>query len=268
MWLIGKKKSCKHQGLGIRVQDLEGHEKSDSYFLFPSPYPLSPKKGFTLIEILVATSILGVIGLTILTTFASGLHVFERVQAFGGVQSDVLLAFEEMERDIKNIFPFSTIAFEGSTQSIAFPAVIETSELIDGKEELVSTIGRVSYYIDDATYIGDREKGLMRAVQNYSQAVAGEEVAEDQNDYLTPLEDLSFEYYYFDEEAETYGWQGSWSGEDETLLSGIKIVMTYKDGDRDVEVERTVIIPAIQKIFAIEQEEEEGEEEGEEGEGE
>jgi len=192
-------------------QGLEGRS------LAPNFYTQYSQRGFTLIELLVATSILGVIGLTILTAFASGLHVFERVQAFGGAQAEVLLAFEEMEKDIKDVFPLSSIAFEGDAQSIAFPVIVETSEIIDGEEGFVSSIGKVSYYIDDAVYIENVGRGLMRAVQDYSQAIAGTEAAADQSEYPTPIEDLAFEYYYFDEESEQYGWQSSWSGEDEFL---------------------------------------------------
>ena len=248
MWLIKKRKKNKNRRLELRVQRRASL--------------LTTQKGFTLIEILVATSILGVIGLTILTTFASGLRVFERVQTFGGSQADVLLAFEEMERDIRNVFPLSSIPFEGDAQSMAFPAVIEVFEEDGDEEDIVSSIGKVSYFIDDATYINEVAKTLIRVQQNYSQAIAGAQAQEDEREPLAAIEDIAFEYYYYDEDAETYGWQSAWSTEEENLLSGVKIAMTYKDGDRDVEIERTVLIPVLQKIIQIE------EEEGEEGEGE
>ena len=250
MWLKSKRKNYKR--LACSVKRIVNRRE------------LSAQKGFTLIEILVATSILGVIGLTILTTFGSGLHVYERVQAFGGSQAEVLLALEEMERDIKNVFPMSTVAFEGDSHRIAFPAVIEILEIIDGKESVVPSVGRISYYIDEATYIDNAGKSLMRVEQNYSLAIAGGDAQEDQGESLALIEELAFEYYYYDENAQTYGWQNSWSGEEETLLSGVKIEITYKDSDQDIVIERIVVIPALQKI--IELQGEEGEEE--EGEGE
>ena len=258
MWLISKRKSCdriacSEKRLAIRRE------------LCANRCSLTARDGFTLIEILVATSILGVIGLTILTTFGSGLHVYERVQAFGGSQAEVLLALEEMERDIKNVFPMSAVAFEGDSHRIAFPAVIEILEIIDGKESVVPSVGRISYYIDEAIYMDDVEKSLMRVQQNYSLAVAGGDAQEGQGETLALIEDLAFEYYYYDEEAKTYGWQNSWSGEEETLLSGVKIEMTYKDSDQDIVIERIVVIPALQKIIELEDEEGE-EEEGEGGE--
>jgi len=59
--------------------------------------------------------------------------------------------------------------------------------------------------------------------------------------------------------------QYSWSGEEEVLLSGVKIEITYKDSDQDIVIERIVVIPALQKIIELEDEEgEEAEGEGEE----
>ena len=248
MLSINKRKNCKNQRSVFSAQCSDSSLTTDHR-------PLTSEKGFTLIEVLVATSILGVIGLTILTTFASGFHVFERVQTFGGPQADVLLALEEMEKDIRNVFPLSTIAFEGDTQSMTFPAVIEAFEMIDGEEKIISSIGRVSYYIDDATYVNEVTKGLIRAQHNYSQAIAGAQAQEDQSETLASIEDLALEYYYYNEEAEEHGWQSSWSSEEENLLSGVKIAMAYKDGDRDVQIERTVFIPALQKIIEIVEEE-------------
>ena len=69
--------------------------------------------------------------------------------------------------------------------------------------------------------------------------------------------DFQTEYYSFDEESESYAWQSSWGLEEEGLLSGVKVAVTYKDGEQDVIIERTVFIPTIQKVFEIEVEEEE-----------
>ena len=73
---------------------------------------LYASNAFTLIELMVSSTILVLIGAAVLTTFASGLHVYERVQSYGGVQADVLLALEQMEHDIANTFMLSEVPFE------------------------------------------------------------------------------------------------------------------------------------------------------------
>src|SRR3990167_7818362 len=124
-WTRQRKKKNRYQGVGSREQGLDKG-------LNPIPSTLNPEQGFTLIELMVAASILGLIGLAILTTFGSGFSVYERVQAYGGTQADALLALEEIERDVRNIFQMPTIPVEGGSDRVAFPAIIETVEEGEG----------------------------------------------------------------------------------------------------------------------------------------
>jgi len=175
MWLIKRKKK--------RVTDytdVKNTDYTDNQWNHKSISVISDE-GFTLIELMVAASIIGLIGLTILTTFGSGFYVYERVQSFGGVQADVLLSLEEMEKNLRNLFPSSTIGFEGDAQSIAFPTIVETIETVDAEEVVTSSVGKISYYLDDVD--GDT-RALMSKQQDYSQAVAKIETAEGQKNTL------------------------------------------------------------------------------------
>ena len=214
------------------------------------------KQGFTLIELLVATSIMGIIGLTILTTFGSGFHVYERVQTFGGAQADVLLALEEIEKNLRNVFPMSTIAFVGDAQSITFPAVIEKLETIGDEEKVLLSIGKISYSFDSET------KEFIRSEQDYSQAVAGSEGNAAQRNILGLIEDIKFSYYSHNKEEEAFSWKDSWSAEEENTLAGVKIELAYQRNSRNIELTRTVFIPTDLGII------DEIVEDGEEGEGE
>lgn len=218
---------------------------------------MKKNKAFTLIEVLIAASIIGVISLTILTTFGSGLHVYERVQAYGGVQADVLLALEEIEEDLRNIFPFSTIKFEGDAQRLAFPAIVESLEEEGDDMIVVASIGKVSYYLDDGN---DGTKVLMKAQQSYSQGVAEAMVEEGQGQVMVLVKDIQFSYYSSSDEETGFDWKNSWDTEEDGLPAGIKIELTFDDGRRDVPLVRTVFIPSVRV------EKGEGKEEGE-GEG-
>ena len=217
-------------------------------------------RGFTLIELLVAASILGLIGLAILTTFGSGFHVYERIQSYGGVQADVLLALEEMERDLRNIFPSSVIPFEGDDQSIRFPAVIEALQQVEGEETVVFSLGQMSYYVEST-----HEEGavLIQEQLGYSRALSGMKAGEGREHVLTSVKDLKFSYYAFDGEEGTYGWEDTWPAEKKSHPAGVRIELTFHDGSRDIQLVRTVVIPSIRVEEEIEDGEEEGEEEGE-----
>lgn len=203
---------------------------------------------------MTSASILGLIGLAILTTFASGFHVYERVQSFGGLQADVLLSLEEMERDLSNTFPFLGIGVNGEAREITFPAMIEAIELVEGEETAVLSVGRVSYYLDSE----GEQKTLVRNAEDYSGAGSDDKSGEGQSRSLTYVKDLTLSYYFFDEENQEYVWKESWS-EEEGLPEAVKIELTYEDRGRDIALLRTVFVPAVRVVDNAE-ESEEGEE--------
>lgn len=202
-------------------------------------YHLSPDNGFTLVELLIAASILGMIALAVLSAFATGFHAFERVQAFGGARAQVLLALEEMEKDLRNTFRLAQIPFEGGTQKAAFPAIVTD---VDDEGNGVVSPGRKSYYFDS------QEKVLMVQEEDYVQAHAESPAAAPV--VLAPIENLKFQYYFYiktikqdGKESIEYGWKDVW-GQDDGMPRGVKIELAFKDGEEERTFTRTVFIPA------------------------
>ena len=219
------------------------------------------QSGFTLIELMVAASIMGLIGLAILTTFGSGFSVYERVQAYGGTQADALLALEEFERDVRNIFPMPTIPVEAEADRIAFPAVIETyEEEEEGDTQLHSSIGKISYFLEG---MGVEGKVLKKSTQNYSGAVAGSTDSADTGETLVTVNNLAFRYYSYNPEEGKYHWGDTWSEDEGSSLKGVEVTLTYQDLNREKQFVRAVLIPATGGSDA--QTGSEGEEKTEEG---
>ena len=190
-------------------------------------------KGFTLIELLITTSILGMIAVAIFATFASGLNVYERVQTYGGVQSDVLLSLEKMERDLRSVFSLSGIDFNGDTKKVTFAGLIKKLDA-EGKKNV--SLGKISYYFDNETGT------LVKEEQNYPEAISEIGTGESNFKALAFIEDINFSYYYFNSGMQAYDWKSSW-GAGEGIPSGVKVEVTFKDGKRDVKLDRTVLIP-------------------------
>jgi len=201
---------------------------------------LFPDQGFTLIELMVAASILGMIGLAILTTFGSGFSVYERVQAFGGVQADALLALEEMERDIRNIFPFPSVAVEGEKDRFAFPAVVDTVSEEGGEAVTRPSVGKVAYFLDSD---GKEEKVLKKSRTDYPGAVSKNVSDAHDGETLVAVSGLAFRYLAYDLEDETYVWSGSWGRGKGSTLRGVEVTLTYPAAGREVELVRTVFLP-------------------------
>lgn len=209
--------------------------------------------GFTLIEVLVSASILGIISLAVLTTFGSGLHVYERIQSYGGLQANVLLALEEMEKDINNTFPLLTVPFKGDAGKIAFAALIDKVVTVEDEEKIIPAIGKISYFVEEE----DGQKMLARSKWDYPDATSDAQTQDDQKEFLAQIKEIRFSYYYIDEETMEYGWEESWSSEEGEIPSAVKISLTYEDRGQDIQLERTVLIPTVRVVEEKEEDEEE-----------
>ncbi len=191
------------------------------------------KTAFTLVELLIATAIMGTISLAILATLGGGLRIYEHIQTYGENQADVLLAFEGMEKDLRNTVNLSMIYFTGDSGKIAFAGRVAVRDL-EGNP--VTSLGRILYYRDEDTGT------LMREEQDYPSAVSQEGEDTGITESLALVTDINFMYSFFDEKNKRYEWTRSWSGED-GLPAGVKIEIVFS-GDQNVTLVRTVLIPA------------------------
>ena len=191
------------------------------------------KKAFTLVELLVTASILGMIAVAIFSTFASGLNVYKRVRSYAGAETDVLLALEKMERDLRNIFNFSGIDFIDDSKRIAFAGLVKTFDRA-GNQKI--SLGRISYYLDEGAGT------LVKEEQDYPQAISGTEPEQGNSVILAFIEDINFSYYYFDSKAERQDIKSSWDAGN-GIPTKVKIEITFTDDGKTIKMDRTVFIP-------------------------
>ena len=222
----------------------------------------SLNKGFTLVELLIVASILGMVALAVLSSFDAGFRVFAHIQTFGGTQADVLLAMERFERDVKNAFRLSEITFDGGTKEISFPTVV--TRLDEEDNERVS-LGKITYRFDSS------QKAFVVKEEGYAGSVAGEGSGETSSEILAYIEDLNFNYYFYrkemegDQERVDYGWKAVWNGEEEGLPKGIKIEVVFTNGSRENSLSRTVFIPVGGETVVVSDGSEQGGEGGQGG---
>jgi len=194
--------------------------------------------GFTLVELLITTTILGMIAMAIMSGFAGGLRVYERVRSRDtGFRPDALLSLEKLETDLRNTVYFSGIDFIGEKEKISFAGLTAEGKL-----------GKILYYVK-----GVRDT-LVREEQDYARAVSKISRKKGKIKELVPVRDIDFSYYYYDREAEEYRWQDFWEEEEEeeeeeedsekgTVPLGVRIKLTFEGEKGDTDLTRTVLIP-------------------------
>ena len=208
--------------------------------------------GFTLIEFLVAAAIMSIISLAVVAMFASGLRVYEKVQNYVGLRADVLIALEKIERDVRNVVSSSSIEFIGDHDDVSFAAITNEGGL-----------GRIMYYVKG------RYDVLTREEQAYARASASK-IRKNKGDVtkLVSVKDIDFSYYYYHSDMKEYKWKNKWDlhededddvserkiSEEERVPLGIKVELTFREGQRDITLTRTVLIPIGDKGPLIKEE--------------
>ena len=202
-----------------------------------------PEKAFTLIELIITTAILGIISLVIVSTLASGINVFRKVQTFMSGQTEAVIALEKMERDMRNAICSRAVYFVGDKSKVTFTGIVDMD---DAKERARATIGTISYFFDDA------DGGLIREERNYSRSLSDGGPERGRRAALAGVEDLSFKYFYFDKDADRFDWKDSWNLKEDTteedvkksgLPLGVEIKLTYRDGGKEICLARKAFLP-------------------------
>lgn len=186
---------------------------------------MKKNKGFTIVELLVAACIFSMMAFAVYSALSAGLNAYKRIKGFAGSQSDALLAFEKIERDIGNTFMINGIEFTGSASSFSFP----------------DTSGASGPVVKAAYYFDAEEGVLIRTEQVYAAAVKKSEGEGTTSVELSPLKELKFEYCRYDEQKEACEWKDKWSGAEPPIA--VKVEAAFDSGGKTVKVKRIVIIP-------------------------
>lgn len=202
---------------------------------------VSHKKGFTLIELMLVTAILAVVGMVLYGTFASGVNIWRRVSQ-PSVTEDISLFFKNISYDLRNSFKMTGIKFRGGERQISFPTRIRYHDT-DGIED---SIGKV-------TYSFDRRKGrLYKKQANYSEIYRKKPGRKRM--LVEGISSLRFQYFIYDPKEKKYSWGAHWQERDDPfgeeiednlpLVVKIEIGIPKKEGQFEQKFVKTVLIPS------------------------
>lgn len=151
----------------------------------------------TLIELLIVSVIISVVGLAIYSSFAGGLKVWKRVNT--GIEGeDLVLFFARFSQDLRATVSLKNNVFLGRDDTMEFPVIAGSRRM-----GLASSVGRVSY-------VFNQEAGTVtRSEQDYSALFAGTG-AQEPREMLRGIADLRMSYYCFDPAEGGFVWLDKW----------------------------------------------------------
>ena len=186
--------------------------------------------GFTLLELLLVTSLLALIGLAIFSTFSRGLAVWQRGSQNNTAELKARFALEKFGQEFRNSFKFSGLEFSGARDQITFPTIVNSSGIA---EKPRWQVGRVSYFFDSG------KNSVFRRGENYVDTFqSGRPPAEE---VIPRVKDFQISYYYYDYLSGIYKWMDFISDSDR-WPSGVKIEFTLA-GEKEKTIVKTVYLP-------------------------
>lgn len=146
-------------------------------------------KGFTLVELIAAMSILAVVTGVVVASFSAGMRVLEAATGFNRADAEVAPAIEILQKDLMNSFAFFSIDFEGDDSRISFATLAHSGEA----GHKYAGISQVEYFIDR------NKEALVRRVAVFPLGIDSREAKEEI--IIAGLDLLKFSYFETDSES-------------------------------------------------------------------
>ena len=113
---------------------------------------------FTLVELILVSVILSVVGITVYAAFSNGVRLWKRINQ-KSPKGDVNVFFAKISRDLRSLVRHSTVSFSGESDSISFATFV----ISETEEGVKKDLGMVNYYFEK------RESTITKKRSNYSE---------------------------------------------------------------------------------------------------
>lgn len=173
--------------------------------------------GFTLVELLVTVTLVGMVGATVVAAVSGCLRVYERISAQGRQEEWIRVAFDQLRRDLRSARRFAPVPFDGAYDEVSFPAIVPV-DLRDGRT--IDAIGRTGYYFNSM-------RGTLCRSQQPHQLLRRVGMKDRCQVVLSDVKRVRFSFYQPVTETQGGGWSGAWGSADPPLA--VKVEVGYHE---------------------------------------
>lgn len=192
---------------------------------------MSPSKrgGFTLVEVLIVSALVGVVAVTVFSSFSAGARLWGALQSTAS-NEDVNIFYLKFTDDLEGAFSYTGLPFQADPVQMTFTAFVDAGAELGGDRG----IGRLSYEFDAGKHV------LNRSVKNMSQVHKEKSVKP--QPVLVNVRSMRFSYFVFKKEENTYEWIDEWNDPDNRVPMAVRVEFTT-GGPGGGEFSRTVSLP-------------------------
>ncbi len=195
------------------------------------------KDGFTLVELLIASSIFLITMITIYSSFHAGIFGYKNIEKTVDIHQSARQILERINLDIRNSFAFSEnqAKFSGNRQGVSFLTIVDAYD----SDRIIGHYAFAAYQIE-----GDKLTRLCRegkeSLNNNSQIQSEEMVLN--------ASTIAFSYGYSVLGQEDIKWKDTWgvaddSSEEQKILPiAVKVKLAVKNNVK-YNFERTIFLP-------------------------
>lgn len=190
-------------------------------------------KSFTLIEVLLVSTLIAVLGLAVFQSFANGLKLWSRAQRLNR-EADVAIFLDKMGVDLRSSVSITGIGFKGTSEKVSFPAIVLTNADPNSSrapEGLIDQIGAVQYRYEPGDHI------IYRRQANYSQALKGN-WSLDESAIVSGIDALDFHYEISSDKGFLLK-----PDVNDGVPSGVMVDVHFSDDTGEHELKRYLSIP-------------------------
>ena len=195
------------------------------------------RSAFSLVELLVALSLMAAVGMTAFAVLAGGMRLWERGEGSGVRERQVNLALEQIRRDLSRVRLFKFVPLDGRYDQVSFCSMVPVTYKQDSKEFEVRELGRVAYLFNSSQHSLCRSACSYRFMRRTGVRDGCRPVADG-------LEGARFSYYKLDEEGNG-SWSSSWDDEEEGLPLAVKVELSYRDDPKEPLKSQSVVVPLL-----------------------
>ena len=170
--------------------------------------------GLTLVELLITTSLMVLVGGAIVAVLSGGLKVWQRARTYGTHEQAALIACAGLRRDLSNARRFSLTPFKGRYDAVEFPAAGRESADPDAPQE----IGRMGYFLDDQRHLLCRSFAPYRLTERVRLRDRCQVV-------LEGVQRVRFEYFGAQAQTGLSDWSGGWEVKELPVAIKASVVM-------------------------------------------